>query len=907
MRLHRLTLRDVKGVTERTVEFPDHGVVVVEGPNEIGKSTMLEAFDRLLDPRAKATSAARAVRALQPVGRDVGPFVEAELTVGPYRLVVAKRWLREPMTSVRILTPVPEQLSGSAAQARLDALLEGELDRPLWEALRVVQAAELGQVELTDSGVLTEALDGASGADLHAAEGASLLDRVDAEFARYWTPTGRVTGELREAVQAWQHRRDAAVLAHGRLQETEQLVQRHQGLLARQDELAAARPALMGSVETASQQAREVAELEEAYTLARRDHDQAQERSVQAARDQRARASLVGEEARAGEEAQRAAERAEAAEVLAVAAERALEPVAEQVRTGEAALGSAEAVFRRAAADLDLLAARAREEELAARADRVAEVLAELETAQQEVSGPGLDDAGLADLQHRHDALALERARHEASSPTVVVESLGADVTVTSEGVAASATSEGTTPEGSEGTTPAGSEGTTSGLTAGERHEQPVTATVSVEVAGAVRVRIEPHEGSRRRAERIESLAGDYAAALAAAGVADLEEARAQHRASVTRAERLGALRRSVADLAGPRGTGGLLADLDEVRRLVAESEAGREGVDAPWPGDVGTARALVRAALTEVDRLRAQAVQVRAGYDAAAREASTRRADAQRTATALEVAIAAHRRLTEDLRTARAEVDDDTLAARLAEVTRVFATVEAAEARARRTLEECDADGVRRRAEQAVARLEEHDDVATRVRDELLVLQGHVEQTSGEGRAEVYETALVELDRERAALESVDRRARAVRQLRTTLREHRDAAHRAYVRPYADQLERLGRVVYGATFGVELADDLTITARHLEGTTVPFDQLSGGAKEQLGILARLAVAALVDPDDGVPVVIDDALGYTDPQRLRQVGAAFAGPAERVQVILLTCTPERYAQIPSATTVRLTA
>ena len=58
------------------------------------------------------------------------------------------------------------------------------------------------------------------------------------------------------------------------------------------------------------------------------------------------------------------------------------------------------------------------------------------------------------------------------------------------------------------------------------------------------------------------------------------------------------------------------------------------------------------------------------------------------------------------------------------------------------------------------------------------------------------------------------------------------------------------------------------------------------------------------------PVVIDDALGYSDPQRLRRMGEVLgsaAGRAGEVQVILLTCTPERYAAIPDLRTVRLTA
>lgn len=158
-----------------------------------------------------------------------------------------------------------------------------------------------------------------------------------------------------------------------------------------------------------------------------------------------------------------------------------------------------------------------------------------------------------------------------------------------------------------------------------------------------------------------------------------------------------------------------------------------------------------------------------------------------------------------------------------------------------------------------------------------------------------------------RGELAAVHRRARAARQLHETLVRHREAAHRAYVRPYQEEIRRLGRTVYGASFDVDVAEDLTISSRTLEGTTVPFDQLSGGAKEQLGILSRLAVAGLVESGSGVPVIIDDALGYTDPERLQRVSTVFSGPGEHTQVVLLTCTPERYRRLDGATTIRLTA
>jgi len=73
----------------------------------------------------------------------------------------------------------------------------------------------------------------------------------------------------------------------------------------------------------------------------------------------------------------------------------------------------------------------------------------------------------------------------------------------------------------------------------------------------------------------------------------------------------------------------------------------------------------------------------------------------------------------------------------------------------------------------------------------------------------------------------------------------------------------------------------------------------------------RLACATLVSPasdeqpDAGVPVIFDDALGYSDPDRLERVGAAFNAASGQSQVIVLTCVPERYRNIGSASVVYL--
>ena len=123
---------------------------------------------------------------------------------------------------------------------------------------------------------------------------------------------------------------------------------------------------------------------------------------------------------------------------------------------------------------------------------------------------------------------------------------------------------------------------------------------------------------------------------------------------------------------------------------------------------------------------------------------------------------------------------------------------------------------------------------------------------------------------------------------------------------PFRERIERLGRIVFGPTFEVELDDDLRVVRRTLDEVTLDVDQLSVGAREQIGVLSRLACAAIVSPGGGgAPVVLDDALGWSDPSRLALMGAAIAAAGRECQVIVLTCTPGRYAHVGNATVVSL--
>lgn len=882
MRLHRLSLRDVKGVRERTVAFPASGIVVIEGPNEVGKTTLLEAFDALLDPALKATSKHSRVKALQPVGRDVGPTVEAEFSVGDYRLRLLKRWLRSPRTELEVLAPARELHTGEAAQQRVDEILASTLDRALWEALRFTQAGAPGQAPLTDSAVLTEALDGASGADLHSTDGGALLDQVEQEYLRYYTRTGRTTGVLRQALNAVTTARDEAVQAFGRVQETDQLLDRHRQARAAVRRLSEQQPTLAQDVETATEAARVAAAAVEAHESAQDGVTRAADALDHATQALSERQRLVTEIADADTRWERAEEALAADRTQLDSLLAQTEELRTEVDTRRAAQQRARTVWDAAAADEAHLTRAERAGKLRARLDRLGELRAAQNTAQQQLAEhPAIDPATLTELE-QHDLTVLRlRSRQEASSSHVVLEALG-------EGVQLLVNGEPVT------------------LAEVESTDLSVAGGLELELPGALRVTVRPEQAAAELAHQVTEAEHARAAAFTRAGVADVATARA---AATTREEltaRLRHLRDRVSDLLEGAAEEQVTQEATSLEEEV-ETYAATRPADRMLAPDVATARAVVRAARRDLDDLSAEVGAAERTLRQHEQHCTTLRSRVDNAAGANESLAGRLQQDRDRLVTLRSAEPDATLEETVLVATRSRDQAETVAAVARRRAEAADPGGAREALARADQAHRQHAAALEAARRTLSELDGQVELVSGEGRQETYDEAVAEFVRLRTELEAVHRRARAARQLHETLGRHRESAHSAYVRPYRQELERLGRQVYGAGFEVEVAPDLTIRTRTLDGQTVPFAQLSGGAQEQLGILSRLAVSCLVEAGDTVPVIIDDALGYTDPDRLEQVSTVFGGPGERSQVILLTCTPDRYAQIPHSTTIQLTA
>jgi hypothetical protein len=870
MKLHRLVLKNYRGIEHREIDFPDHGVVVVSGANEIGKSSMVEALDLLLESKDRSTK--KEVKQVKPTHADAGSEITAEISAGAYRFIYYKRFHKKPETQLTVLAPRREQHSGDEAHDRVQAMLAETVDTELWHAQRVLQAASTDAVNLSGCDALTRALDVAAG-DAAALSGTEplLIERIDSEYARYFTPTGRPTGEWTIAIKALEAANHEVERCAAAVAEVDDLVQRHAALtvelaeLSEHQQAAATRRtaarAAADAIARLTEQVREAELIATAATATSTASTAAHAERMRLCAEYDVRAAAVGA---LDEEAREATEAQALARDVTVEADAAVE----RADQGLVAAQQRAETARRLVEDLAL---REETQRLAAKLAKIDAALSEREEVAKELSTIVLTDELLGQIERAY--AAVERTESQLALVSATVEFVAAadiELVIGDQRVS---------------------------LPAGQRWSAVADTTTDVEVPGILTARVTPGASALDIQAQYAAAQQKLATALAAAQVGDLAAAR---QVEQRRRELQSARDQRTATLAGLSADD----DIDELRLRLTELQglpAVPDGVDA----------AAARAELLEAVAGRAQAGVDCETHRRVATLAMKKLTEISTQATRVQDKLVTQRAelvaVADRLAEQRATVPDEKLAA-AAEVDPAAAHTAAgrvAELSGQLAAKAPDAvaaelaDAV----ESAAALGRRHDDVTGTLRE----IAAQLTVFGTEGRKGKLDAAEIDREHARSEHDRVGRRARAVQLLREVMTRHRDTTRLRYVEPFRTELQRLGRPVFGPSFEVEIDSDLCILNRTLDGRTVPYGSLSGGAKEQLGILARLAGAALVAKEDAVPILIDDALGFTDPERLVKMAAVFDTLGERGQVIVLTCTPARYDGVKDAQRIELCA
>ena len=306
MQLHSVELNNVRGVEHLEVkDLPESGVVVIGGPNEAGKSTLVEAIDFVLTEKHTANS--KPVRALQPAGRDVGPEVTLEATMGPYRFRIRKRWVKKRTSELHVFSPRPGQWTGAEADGELERILSEHVDRALLDALFIRQDDPHQGIAAVGIPSLTAALEEETGASA-AAEDSELLTRIEAEYKEYFTAkTDKPAGDYKSAIAALADAEERHAAAEAALRELDGVVERYEAAELKKAEAEAALPAAAEECKRLDGELLAARAAQEKVTAQEAAVTRSAEAVTRAEEEAERRKAVVAEHAAAVEAAERAA------------------------------------------------------------------------------------------------------------------------------------------------------------------------------------------------------------------------------------------------------------------------------------------------------------------------------------------------------------------------------------------------------------------------------------------------------------------------------------------------------------------------------------------------------------------------------------------------------------------------
>ena len=869
MRIDRIRLKNFGGVTESEVKFAPTGVTIVHGPNEAGKSTLMTGINVLFDHRDD--SRREEVRNTKPVNRDVGSEVEADVEIGQHRFTYFKRFHKDKETRLTIHAPNAESLVGREAHERVQQILDSSVDTALWRALRIVQGRNLDMPELHSQPALEQALDRAAGQIQAGEKEDALFDAAYSEYATYFTDTGRERedpiGQTRTRAAEAAEKGDVLL---AQLKELEDDVSRFATL---ERSVATLKRNLAG-LEAAQQKAQvawdAVSKLAEQVERAKSAHqlaDQAMKAAKNALQQRseivnRVKAATQNVETATGKNTQSSAALATASDTFSSA--KAKRDAANATATqcdAEERLRRADYEFRVGEFELVLMGERLK---------HVSNADAAAAAASAVVAATKITDTLRTSIRNAEVELKTAQGVLNSASPQFTIKALKSLAVVIN--------------------------GDSQTFKAGEARVVPVSEPISATIANTIELRVEPGTSAETLQQAVSDAETALVKACAKAGVANSDEAEAAwtalQDAKRTLADRNRAVKEHLRDLSREE----LGVHIETAKAKVKAYRAKRSSdIELPKSSEkcsalhalAATAAADAKKSLKNAEAVFAQVQENHAQY----REAHAA------NAALLEQATKDHALAAEQLEAERKRCDDNDLINSLA-------STEASAKTALEALKATEGSLGNASPEMTKAVLESSASALKQARlqcdtqdRELLVLQTRLDQVGDKGLAEAQAEAARVAFEAKDSLDRLLRRAAAAKLLYETLRAERDAMRKAYVSPLREGIERLGRHVFGPTLRVEVDENLRVVSRTVEGVTVSLAQLSTGAREQMGLLVRLAAASMVSKDGGVPLVLDDALGSTDEGRLESMGAVLRIASQGIQTIILTCAPERYVHV----------
>lgn len=867
MRIRRVQVAQLRRFYQPVVlDDLGEGINLFTGPNESGKSTLVRALRAAFLERHRSTT----VRDLLPwADSAAAPEITVHFEAAGRSWQLTKRFLRQARCDLRV---DGERYTGDEAEEQLARLLGYALpgrgpSRPEHQGVPGLLWTEQGdghhiRQPVMHAGDWLKAVLGSSLGEVASSGGDGLLEEVARRRGELLTATGRPTGALRKIEQQREELSSRLTALQQQVGEYRQQVDGLHRLRQRHRRLQAERP-----WEGFLQQAREASERLQAVAALEREQERERrelERCRQALRHIQSR--VAGLRQRAQERVRRREELAAAEQRLAAleALQPGLEERLEEARRRRDRLDSEYKQQLRARRHRELLQ---QQEELTAdlasrrrQLEQARQLAGEQARLQQQLADLAVDPDGLQALR-RLETARTELAIRRQTVATRLHYELEPDQR----------------------------------LRLGEvelqgRGEVQLLQPESLYLEGVGRLRILPGGSDVEDLDRQQrSLDEERGRLLRELGVSSLDQAEtSQHRAE-TLQQALQQIRSSLSVLA-PAGVEALAGELDRLaqrRSRGAEELAALTDVSEPAMEPGGLAQ--LEGALSQAEE----------ALVAAAREEREARVELVRAGQTVVGARSEHDRLMAEENAPERREQESELQQQLALATADQERLEQALARRQQ-----DIDGARPELlQQDVERLEASAAAARgeaeQCQRELDRLQATLETRGAEGLEEEAAELKARLDHVERRRRQLRRRAEALDLLQQRLQHHRRELTRQLQAPLQRHLNHYLHILFpGARLTVDedlVPEQLLRTGLSQDSEPGDYDALSFGAREQMGLISRLAYADLLK-EAGRPtlLILDDALVHSDGERLGQMKRVLYDAARRHQILLFTCHPDSW-------------
>lgn len=856
------------------------GLNVVVGPNEMGKSTLLDALRASLFE--KYSSKAQPITALQNDRNQAAPVVELAFEVddGIYR--IRKRFIKKPYA--HLFCPDGRKLEGDEAEGTLRDLLGfGEPGKTgakpetlgMWNVLWVQQGQSFGALDLPDSARLNlhSALESEVGEVLGGKRGRALPDAVDKQLSELVTSTGRPRGNFKELIDEVQSLRSGLEGLRGRhsdLSNTLESLETAQDTLARlssgardhkdKEEIDAARTRHAELAKLESRIDAAVTDVE----LKKRDLEQANQ-TLTERRDLKKQIEM--------DEKTLEAAKKKLDEVRQTEQDlwKQVEKLRNNAKEAENAVTSADNAVSQARRVLNAVQRASRIRELQGRYDKAYTAEKKQRAAQQSAAAIPVTDENIETIREAAKELETACARLSAAATHVAFD-MPSDRLSIIEVDGAALTDDQTSVEAVEVTT----------ITI------PDYGTITIQPAIKDRDKLIEQQRAANQ---------DLKAALEDCGVKSLDAAEEQL-AKRKRFLRDAEFARQEAELHAPATD-----DYDAGAEPLADYIAGLKTILERELADLGIeglptekeAEQTLTSAQDGAREARDTLTTARAGLVGPEGEIGRIQTELGGVKTRYEDGKERLERLKTGLTEAEKYNSDDAMHAAVSAARKVLAD----QKKAVSSLEQQREGEALPQLEARISRLEkafqERRDRRTDLKEKIAGFRSHIEALEGAGLDEAIRQQERKVELAEEQLQRYEREVAVLSLLLTTLRSAETEAKERYLSPVLKRVRPYLQLLFP---GAEITIDenlhiVGVVRQH--GYEESFHHLSVGTQEQIAVLVRLAFAEmLVEQGHPATVVLDDALVFSDDRRMDRMFDILNMVGQQVQIIILTCREQLF-------------